>query len=183
MILRALHSAGYLDISSQELLQGELTVFRRTLVPGQTIEVPDEYRRFKNIHSAINAGQLEVVSYKSTADSVVVQEELDGLGGGLDSSTITLDSGETKTLDSVSILTERAAKWFISTTDGTNGTYGSTEIFAQHDGTTAISNEFGTLGSASVTFCVDVVGGEMRLRVEATEDGQIVKSKRISIET
>jgi hypothetical protein len=187
MILRALHSGGKLDISSQEThrdkgASGEdFLQFRLTLVPDQTVTVDDRYRRLKNIDQAINAGLLEVVSLDSDVTSTFIHGEATA-GEGLDAATISLDSGETVTLDCVSITEYRTVKWFVSITDGTNGTYKSTEVFAQHDGTTAISNEFSMLGDASVTFCVDVVGGKMRLRVTATEDDQTVKSERISID-
>ena len=63
MILRALHIAGRLDISSQEQLQGESEVFRLALSPGQEVEVEDHWRYLKNIVNAISSGLLEVVEY------------------------------------------------------------------------------------------------------------------------
>lgn len=63
MHLRALHTAGQLDISSQEQLQGESEVFRLALWPGQVVYVKDHWRYLKNIDSAINCGLLEVVDY------------------------------------------------------------------------------------------------------------------------
>jgi len=81
MILRALHTRGKLDISSQEVYPGGDSIadqfqFRLALSPGQTVTINDEFRSLKNIDSAINAGLLEVVSYDSAADSGVAQEEL-----------------------------------------------------------------------------------------------------------
>lgn len=65
MILRALHTSGILDISSQEALHvyNESEPFRVALRPGQVVEVEDHWRKLKNIHNAINAGLLEVVAY------------------------------------------------------------------------------------------------------------------------
>lgn len=75
MILRAKHTAGFLDVSSQETLLGETEPFRLTLKPGQTVTVPDKYRKLKNIDSAINSGLLEVVSYDSSPGVEVVQDK------------------------------------------------------------------------------------------------------------
>lgn len=77
MILKALHKAGWLDIGAQERVERELINFRRCLSPGQLIEIPDEYRYFKNIDSAIKSGLLHVVSYDSRPGSLVVNGELD----------------------------------------------------------------------------------------------------------
>jgi len=63
MKLRALHTSGILDVSSQESLQGEIEVFRLALKPGQIVEVKDHWRYLKNIDSAINCGLLEVIEY------------------------------------------------------------------------------------------------------------------------
>lgn len=76
MRLKAIHKAGWLDVGSQERLENENINFRRCLLPGQSIEVPDQYRGFKNIDSAINAGLLLVVSYDSSPGSLVVNAEL-----------------------------------------------------------------------------------------------------------
>lgn len=93
MILRALHTRGILDISSQEVYPGGESIvdtiqFRLSLKPGQTVEVNDTYRSLRNINNAINAGLLEVVSYNSAPNSNVTQEELE-------SSLITSHSGLT----------------------------------------------------------------------------------------
>ena len=71
-----------LDISAQETMDNERLPFRRTLAPGARIEVPDQYRSLKNIDSAIAAGFLAVVSYDSSAGSLVVNAELAGIGSG-----------------------------------------------------------------------------------------------------
>jgi len=77
MILKALHKAGWLDIGAQERIERELINFRRCLSPGQLIDVPDEYRYFKNIDSAIRCKLLEVVNYDSSPGSLVVNGELE----------------------------------------------------------------------------------------------------------
>ena len=82
MRLKALHSAGMLDISAQETLTDEMLTFRRTLAPGAIIEVPDQYRGLKNIDSAIRAGLLSVLGYDTSDGSLVVYAELAGIGGG-----------------------------------------------------------------------------------------------------
>ena len=76
MLLKALHTSGWLDIGSQETIENEVVNFRRCLRPGQTIEVPDEYRIFRNIDSAIRNSLLEVVAYDVRPGSLVVNEEL-----------------------------------------------------------------------------------------------------------
>lgn len=65
MFLRALHTSGMLDISSQESLQvyNESEPFRLALRPGQVVEVEDHWRKLKNIDSAIRCGLLEVLAY------------------------------------------------------------------------------------------------------------------------
>lgn len=181
MILRALHPAGYLDISSQEMLHGELVVFRRSLQPGQTIEVIDDYRALKNIDSAIKSGLLELVSYDKDATSHVMQEELEGLGGSLPLSTVTVNNGETKVVDSVSTLTTKTAKWFANVIDTTNSTVHSVEVYAQYDGVKEKYNVSSKLGSADVKFSVDVSGTELELKATATSDGQKVAAVRLSV--
>lgn len=61
MRLRALHTSGYLDISAQETLLDEAVAFRRCLAPGEEVDVPEEYRSFKNIEQSIQDGLLMVV--------------------------------------------------------------------------------------------------------------------------
>jgi len=63
MLLRALHTSGKLDISSQEQLQSETEVFRLALDPGQVVCVKDHWRHLNNIDSAIARGLLEVIEY------------------------------------------------------------------------------------------------------------------------
>ena len=84
MILRALHTNGKLDISSQGVYPGgdslmDTMQFRLTLDPGQTVEINDEFRSLKNIDCAIRAGLLEVISYGSDPDSGVAQEEVNNI--------------------------------------------------------------------------------------------------------
>ncbi len=89
MRLRALHTAGVLDISSQEQLHvyNEMEPFRLALRPGQVVEVEDHWRKLKNIHNAINAGLLEVIeyNYSNVGEEVThaeLEERLAGVGGG-----------------------------------------------------------------------------------------------------
>jgi hypothetical protein len=99
MILRALHTSGVLDISSQEALQvyNELEPFRLSLKPGQVVEVEDHWRKLKNIDNAIVCGLLEVVEYNySRVGEEVTHAELEerlaeiGTGGiGLDDLSVT----------------------------------------------------------------------------------------------
>ena len=81
MILRAKHSAGYLDISSLEQIDGEKGTFRLTLKPGQTVTIDDKWRSLANISNAIKSGLLEVVSYDLSDGSVLVHEEFEQLLG------------------------------------------------------------------------------------------------------
>ena len=78
MILKALSFPGYLDVSSPERLGAEepAIVYRRTVVAGQIFTVPDEYYGFPNIKNAINAGLLQVISYDSAPESLVINAEL-----------------------------------------------------------------------------------------------------------
>lgn len=80
MILIARHSAGFLDISSQETLDinGEPEVFRHApLLPGQRVEIADRFRKLSNIDHAINHGLLELVNYDDDPGSEVVNEEME----------------------------------------------------------------------------------------------------------
>ena len=62
--LRAQGFRGRLDVSSPEVL-GEPTIeFRKTVIAGDMLTIPDAYVRFPNIRNAITAGFLEVVSGK-----------------------------------------------------------------------------------------------------------------------
>lgn len=79
MFVKALHSRGKLDISSQQTYQnrGERFFFRAALSPGQVIEIPDEYRILKNIDWAVKTGKLQILSYNNDDDgSLVVNAEL-----------------------------------------------------------------------------------------------------------
>jgi len=73
MLLRALHTRGFLDIGS---VAGE-PKFSKTLSPGQTVEIEDKYAILQNIVAAIDAGLLEIVSYGDGAESDVTQFEFD----------------------------------------------------------------------------------------------------------
>jgi len=178
MIIRAIHTAGYLDVSSQELLQGELTVFRLAMLPGQEVEIPNEYRVFRNINTAINAGLLEVVSYKSTSDSIVVHDQIntDVAAGG-----VSIGAGGIGVVDSVPLTTGVTNKWFVSVDDGANVTTFSCEVLAHYDGSAVSYTTYSKLGVCSVTLSVDVSGGNMRLLATATANDQTVKSERITV--
>jgi len=74
MILRALNFQGYLDVSSPELLGAEepTTSYHRTVVANQIFTVPDQYYAFPNIKNAIASGLLEVISYDSAPEGLVI---------------------------------------------------------------------------------------------------------------
>jgi len=76
MIIHAKHTEGYIDISSQETYETEKEHFRLCLSPGQTIKIPNKWRRLKNIQGAINCNLLEVISYDDTYNEEVTQEQL-----------------------------------------------------------------------------------------------------------
>jgi hypothetical protein len=89
MILLAKGFEGQLDISGPEELGQALTkVFRRSVVAGQVIEVPDEYYQFPNIRSAIKCGLLEILDFDGNPESHVINAELEEIlkdftpGGG-----------------------------------------------------------------------------------------------------
>jgi len=184
MILRALHSRGILDISSQETHydRGAANLdhiqFRLSLKPNQTVEVKNEFIRLKNIDQAINAGLLEVLSYDNNLDASVTQAQLAAIitGGG-----VLVGSGGVGVVDSVPLSTAVTNKWLVSVDDGTNGTTFSCEIFAHYDGSAISYTTYAKLGTCSVTLSVDVSSGSMRLLATATEDDQTVKSERITV--
>lgn len=79
MILRALHTEGFLDISSLEQIEGETGSFRLTLSPGQVVEINNKWRGLRNIQGAIDRGLLEVVSYDQTDGGLLVHEQFEQL--------------------------------------------------------------------------------------------------------
>lgn len=88
MVLRALSFPGYLDISAPEVLGsteyewlGSAAQFRRSVKTGDFVTVPDEYYRFPNITNAVAAGLLEIVSYDTRKEQIVIHAELSGTGG------------------------------------------------------------------------------------------------------
>ena len=93
MHLRALHTAGQLDISSQEQLQGESEVFRLSLWPGQVVYVKDHWRYLRNIDSAISQGLLQVVDYDfSHVGEEVTHAEMEVRIGEITLESIVLDA-------------------------------------------------------------------------------------------
>lgn len=85
MILLANTFDGQLDISAPEQL-GEpnwiaSTPFRRTMVSGQILRVPDEYYAFPNIRNAVGLGLLQIVAFDSSPWSLVVNAELSAISG------------------------------------------------------------------------------------------------------
>lgn len=88
MVLRALNFPGYLDISAPEVLGsteyewlGAAAQFRRSMKTGDIVTVPDEYYRFPNITNAVAAGLLQIVSYDTRKEQIVIHAELSGTGG------------------------------------------------------------------------------------------------------
>ena len=77
MIIHAKHTAGYLDISSQDSDDlDELESFKICLQPNQTVKIPNRWRRLKSLQGAINCNLLEVISYDDNFDEEVTQEQL-----------------------------------------------------------------------------------------------------------
>ena len=149
--------------------------------PLKEIEIDDRYRRLKNIDAALANNWIEIVSYDGSATSTVVHPEITGSGGDIISSTLTLDDGESGTLDEVDTSTTKTAKWFVNVVDNTNNRCQSLEIYAHHEGGSAVHTTYAKIGKASVGFDVDVSGGNMRLRATASDDSQVIRAQRISI--
>jgi hypothetical protein len=91
MVIKAQNFLGYLDISGPEVLGndgpfdswlGNTAQFRRSVIPGEILRVPDEYLRFPNIKNAVATGLLVVLAYDSNDDSLVINAELSGFSGG-----------------------------------------------------------------------------------------------------
>ena len=101
MIIHAKHTGGYLDISSQETYETEKEHFRLCLRPGQTIKIPNKWRRLKNIQGAINCNLLEVISYDDTYNEEVTQEQLRNL---IYSSSSSVSSSSVSSSSSLSTL-------------------------------------------------------------------------------
>lgn len=87
MRIRGQNFAGYLDISAPETLGdtelgwlASASQFRRSIRAGEIVFVPDEYLRFPNIKNAVNSGLIEVLSYDSRPESILINAE--GGGGG-----------------------------------------------------------------------------------------------------
>jgi hypothetical protein len=72
MRLKSLKTRGFLDISSAV---GE-PFLSKMLSPGQIVEIDDTFAGLNNIVSAINAGYLQILSYSTESDSIVIQAEL-----------------------------------------------------------------------------------------------------------
>lgn len=133
MILRATAFSGYLDISAPELLGEDLTWnFRRTVRAGEIFHVPDEYYRFPNIKNAINTGYLEIISYDTNPDGLVINANK---GSSSSSKYIYFDlqsateTAEAKIVNGVPCLAfgpgvENSSRWTVSLPDnytaGTN---------------------------------------------------------------
>ena len=66
MVIKALHTAGFLDISSNESLGLDNTntvekePFRVYLTPGQTIEVEEKWMALRSIKNALNSGLISI---------------------------------------------------------------------------------------------------------------------------
>ena len=89
---------------------------------------------------------------------------------GLAATKVTADlDSATATLDSFSISSARAAKYFISINNTTSNEVSSTEVLLIHDGTNAFITEYNTIISNAsttplATFTADISGGNARLR-------------------
>ena len=70
MIVRALQTSGYLDLSNTVNDTTKLDSLRVALSPQQTIEISDNYTEVSAVQNAINSGLLEIVSYSETGETL-----------------------------------------------------------------------------------------------------------------
>jgi len=88
MIIKALHSKGILDLSSQNTHKEhnssneDSSHFALSLRPGQSVEIENKYRRIKNIDLAYKAGLIDIISLSDDETSTVLQSQTGGGGTG-----------------------------------------------------------------------------------------------------
>ena len=85
------------------------------------------------------------------------------------------------TLNTFKASTYRTAKYFIQA--NTSSAYHSVEAMVTHDGTSAYMNQYGAVKSGADLFtsAVDIVGGDVRLRITPAGNGTTFKQKKILI--
>ena len=89
-------------------------------------------------------------------------------------------------MDTFSTSTYRSAKYEVSISDATAGTYQFTELAIVHNGTTASVAQYGTVLTGSTelaTFGVDINISSLRIRVtSASSNSTVFKFKKILVD-
>jgi hypothetical protein len=89
-------------------------------------------------------------------------------------------------MDTFSTSSYRSAKYEVSISDSTSGTYQFTELSIVHNGTTASVSQYGTVLTGTTelaTFGVDINIGTLRIRTTpATSNSTVFKFKKILVD-
>jgi len=105
---------------------------------------------------------------------------------GLEGGTVTTTSTSETNMDTFSTSSYRSAKYEVSISDATSGTYQFTELSIVHNGTTASISQYGTVLTGSTelaTFGVDVNIGTLRIRTTpASSNSTVFKFKKILVD-
>ncbi len=105
---------------------------------------------------------------------------------GLEGGTVTTTSTSEATMDTFSTSSYRSAKYEVSISDSTSGTYQFTELSIVHNGTTASVSQYGTVLTGTTelaTFGVDINIGTLRIRTTpATSNSTVFKFKKILVD-
>lgn len=105
---------------------------------------------------------------------------------GLEGGTVTTTSTSETNMDTFSTSSYRSAKYEVSISDATSGTYQFTELSLVHNGTTASISQYGTVLTGSTelaTFGVDVNIGTLRIRTTpASSNSTVFKFKKILVD-
>jgi len=106
---------------------------------------------------------------------------------GLEGGTVTTTSTSETNMDTFSTSSYRSAKYEVSISDATSGTYQFTELSLVHNGTTASISQYGTVLTGSTelaTFGVDVNIGTLRIRTTpASSNSTVFKFKKILVDS
>ena len=106
---------------------------------------------------------------------------------GLEGGTVTTTSTAETNMDTFSTSSYRSAKYEVSISDATSGTYQFTELSLVHNGTTASISQYGTVLTGSTelaTFGVDVNIGTLRIRTTpASSNSTVFKFKKILVDS
>lgn len=129
MRIKCLLPTGYLDLSSQEQLQGETSTFRLCLRYNQIVEIPDELRILRNIDGAINSGYLQVLSYDDSDGSLVVNAELHDPYSTIRLNDLVDVNAPSPTNNQILKYDSTTQMW-IPSTGGGGGTYGIYELLS-----------------------------------------------------